>query len=161
MGCDIHCYIEFKEPGSDSWRPFGGRVNPGRNYAMFAALAGVRGEGPEAKGLPGDESWEAESGNRLFLTEDGEGDDEASKDMAAKWVANGSSKYIPDAFNPTWVTHPDWHSHSWATREDWEKALTRASQSYVTGIAFYAVLVLLKFFETQGHQARVVYWFDN
>ena len=42
MGCDIHCYIEYKPAGSDDWSDFGGRINPGRNYDLFAKLAGIR-----------------------------------------------------------------------------------------------------------------------
>jgi hypothetical protein len=83
MGCDIHMVLEKRvkvrdhetwvgvnafpyltvqvyEPkggggystatGSSSW------MVDGRNYALFAALAGVRGEGPPAKGVPDDAS---------------------------------------------------------------------------------------------------------
>lgn len=160
MGCDIHCYIEFKEPGNNGWNPFGGKTYVGRNYAMFAALAGVRGDGPPAKGLPEDIAYEAQGDNRLFITEDGDGDGEARREQAVKWVADGLSKYVPED-NPRWVTHPDWHSHSWATREEWESALTKASTHYVAGIRYYALLAVLRFFESQGIETRVVYWFDN
>jgi hypothetical protein len=68
MGCDIHMVLEERDDefgwvginafhghrdrkGSSSW--------PGatdRHYKRFAALAGVRGEGPEPKGIPDDAS---------------------------------------------------------------------------------------------------------
>jgi hypothetical protein len=75
MGCDIHAVLERKfgdkwigievlrhryafifndEEGAyenDHLRYIGCKAID-RNYALFAALAGVRGEGPEAKGLP-------------------------------------------------------------------------------------------------------------
>jgi hypothetical protein len=67
MGCDIHIHIEYKvgdapwkadkfhEPYEEdgySWvKAFGSR-----NYRLFANLAGVRGSGPEPKGLPEDVS---------------------------------------------------------------------------------------------------------
>lgn len=57
MGCDIHGYIEKQEGDNDDWElvsedeEFGGI----RSYMMFAALAGVRGQGSiikEPQGLP-------------------------------------------------------------------------------------------------------------
>ena len=45
MGCDIHLYIEYKNKKvafdgyKDNWHSFGQRINPGRNYAMFALMA--------------------------------------------------------------------------------------------------------------------------
>lgn len=69
MGCDIHVYIEYKlgdgpwtldkghkvvDEGSykyleDAWAT-------GRDYALFARLAGVRGSGPKPRGVPKDAS---------------------------------------------------------------------------------------------------------
>ncbi len=50
MGCDIHVFIEYsrkpeleKSTGRRFWDNFGARFNPGRDYLMFALLAGVRG----------------------------------------------------------------------------------------------------------------------
>ena len=58
MGCDIHGTIEIKVDGK--WiminrLPFDGPACD-RNYKRFAALAGVRGEGPEPRGIPSDVS---------------------------------------------------------------------------------------------------------
>ena len=67
MGADIHTFIEYKI-GDGPWFPDRHHaIDPefkedgvntcddgGRNYYLFAALAGVRGEGPEPKGLPND-----------------------------------------------------------------------------------------------------------
>ena len=54
MGCDIHGWVERKV--GDKW--VAERELPdaatNRNYERFAALAGVRGDGPEARGLPTD-----------------------------------------------------------------------------------------------------------
>ena len=70
MGCDIHMVLERRI--GDRWlgvNSFSGHhsrwVKPGeydwyspvatsRNYERFAALAGVRGEGPPPRGLPSD-----------------------------------------------------------------------------------------------------------
>lgn len=62
MGCDIHLVVE--KANADGWHLFDtvhpnfsqpyGATGKKRNYQRFAALAGVRGEGPEPKGLPPD-----------------------------------------------------------------------------------------------------------
>jgi len=67
MGCDIHIVLEKKY--NSKWIgvhafPYYESVKKGymfppatdRNYDRFAALAGVRGEGPDPKGLPEDAS---------------------------------------------------------------------------------------------------------
>lgn len=63
MGCDIHTVIERRvakgtNGNPDKWvavaiDPEGSRD---RSYERFAALAGVRGEGPEPLGMPDDAS---------------------------------------------------------------------------------------------------------
>lgn len=76
MGCDIHALIERKVCGK--WvmvnRLNGAGTN--RNYRRFAALAGVRGDGPDAKGLPNDlsesgrlyaDEWEGDAHSHSFL----------------------------------------------------------------------------------------------
>ena len=75
MGADIHGVVEkrVRLDGVDKWVAVSFLRYPDkgkeRNYTRFAALAGVRGDGPRPKGAPGDMS---ESG-RLHLLED-EGD---------------------------------------------------------------------------------------
>ena len=58
MGCDIILYLEYKNPITWNWEPFGYGYNIPRNYIMFAKMAGVRDEGNNtvfnAKGLPED-----------------------------------------------------------------------------------------------------------
>lgn len=54
MGCDIHGWVEKKV--GDRWVGYLPLKDRTRNYARFAALAGVRGEGPDAKGVPDDVS---------------------------------------------------------------------------------------------------------
>jgi hypothetical protein len=71
MGCDIHATLEVKTltgwvcvntyHGHHMAYPCGDRdwslpVTTARNYARFAALAGVRGEGLEPRGVPDDAS---------------------------------------------------------------------------------------------------------
>lgn len=82
MGCDIHIVMEKKH--NDNWvglnafpyvpvkyspealqaikkskaylPPFAGTQARTRNYDLFAALAGVRGDGPDPRGMPDDAS---------------------------------------------------------------------------------------------------------
>jgi len=58
MGCDIHLTLETKV--KDKWIMVNRLTDynkvKGRNYRRFAALAGVRGDGPDALGIPEDVS---------------------------------------------------------------------------------------------------------
>lgn len=68
MGCDIHLFLEKRYKGRwvmvDDFRytqdyhsgTYAAREAKQRNYKRFAALAGVRGEGPEPVGWPEDAS---------------------------------------------------------------------------------------------------------
>ena len=125
MGCDIHCYVEYKNKAIDRWSPFGGAINPGRNYDIFAKLAGVRnynGVKPvaERRGMPDDAAYVARYANVLFVTTS-PGEEYVTPGQAAMWVASGSSKYVGD--ENQWVTHPDWHSHSWLTTQEFAHAI--------------------------------------
>lgn len=59
MGADIHVVLEVStgDPRRP-WREADGLRDAAtnRNYSLFAALAGVRGDGPEPRGLPDDTS---------------------------------------------------------------------------------------------------------
>ena len=61
MGCDIHMLIERRDDQGrwHMWTQVFGEAARERNYKRFAALAGVRGDGPDAKGLPIDLSEDA------------------------------------------------------------------------------------------------------
>lgn len=67
MGCDIHGTVEKKV--GDRWvmvdRLHYSHPTTRRNYERFAALAGVRGDGPEPKGIPPDVS----ESTKLYIEE--------------------------------------------------------------------------------------------
>ena len=75
MGCDIHICVEKKHNGK--WvmvNRIDGRARM-RNYERFAALAGARGKGPAARGLPEDipesaqmfvDEWEGDGHNHSW-----------------------------------------------------------------------------------------------
>jgi len=78
MGCDIHAAVEKKV--GDHWVMIDRLEYPQkaveRNYKRFSALAGVRGTGPDPKGLPEDisesaklfvEEWEGDGHSHSFL----------------------------------------------------------------------------------------------
>jgi hypothetical protein len=161
MGCDIHCYMEYRRPSGDRWLPFGARINPGRNYRIFGRLAGVRREQePHVKprGLPADVGWRAQDDAWIFIHEDG-GEDSCKPEDAARWAAQGL-KYRNDRDGkPTWIENPDWHSHSWATPTEWEVAISHPEDG--DEIEYRAMLHALRYFESSGYEARVVFWFDN
>lgn len=164
MGCDIHCYIEFRRRGDrDNW---GGwpRINPGRNYGAFGRLAGVRGQvGPivPPRGLPSDLSFHARHDNELYIcNEPTEGC--VTAETAKHYFEKCGSKYIMRDGKPIWVTHPDWHTHSWLTADEWEAAITFKSHFVQSaGDEYEAILAVMRFFESRGYDTRVVFWFDN
>jgi len=59
MGCDIHVHVEYKADGK--WYHYN-HPNVGRNYELFAKMAGVRDQGNigpivQPRGLPDDVSF--------------------------------------------------------------------------------------------------------
>jgi hypothetical protein len=124
MGCDIHCYIEYKRAnheGWNNWSSFGGRINPGRDYTMFRLLAGVRSYDNievKPKGLPENCGYSVNNDNYLYITES-VGENYATAERAKYYVEKCGCKYRMGAEGtPTWVSQPDWHSHSWMTTKE-------------------------------------------
>lgn len=138
MGCDIHGWVEVNRGGK--WVAFVEFTNKARerNYARFAALAGVRGEGPEALGFPEDaadttrlhfESWQGDAHSASFLP------------MAAAWMlwrgTDPEQLPVEEHKFRTRQDHPLWYY--FGIDEDWLAA---------AGIA-------------KPQDMRVVFWFDN
>lgn len=168
MGCDIHCYIEYKNKDSDKdfWQYFGGRINPGRNYLLFSKLAGVRGGEDAApkyppRGMPNTPARESFSGNVMYISEE-EGEGHIDKKTAERWVASECSRYQYNSLgNPVWVTNPDWHSHSWLLTHELEEVLGSVVPLEIVGVEYAAILAAMKAIESRGFTARLVFWFDN
>lgn len=157
MGCDIHCYIEYKPTGYDRWFSFGGRINPGRNYALFAKMAGVRNYDEvipvsQPKGFPNDASSKADGDHWLYIS-DVEMEGCCTFEQAERFVQMGSRYQDKEK---TFVSHPDWHSHSWLTPDEFEQAIFESSEAQ-----YRAILAAMRSFERDGHQSRLVFWFDN
>lgn len=191
MGCDIHLYIEYKEKDQTRWGNFGGYINPGRNYWMFGAMAGVRAthiNGFEPKGIPNDLGSSSSSDYWKFIIEDESDDSEyASINQAQRWRESGCSRiYEPDKpLLHNRVSDPDAHSESWLTSEEYETAIglylkaegyqfegkllnspdgiiKHAENDIIKSISeYWAILAAMKCFEAQGFETRIVFWFDN
>ena len=143
MGCDIHLAIEYSyfndRDGTPYWVGFGGRINPGRDYLMFNAMAGVRGDSItqfEPRGKPaGHISYTAEN----MLSPYNEEMDE----------------HVDDT---------DLHSLSWLTDDEYAQcyAVRMLSSEYgPPGVPWEVLLVTLNAFKERGLQCRVVFAFDN
>jgi hypothetical protein len=106
----------------------------GRNYAFFAALAGVRGDGPEPKGVPDDAS-------ELALLE------------VEGWDAGGHSH--------SWDTLEQF-LFRWVTVQRGDEEISSAFQALFVGDKTGGLLQkLAQYYTDQGEEYRVVYWFDN
>lgn len=140
MGCDIHPYVEVRQQEGwqkvhdifenayfreddplDDWnRPTSDRPYFGRNYTLFAILAGVRNYHEvspiaQPRGVPPDVSSGILGEYTLRILEPGD-DPElpgmCSMEDAVRLVANKSSSWVREG---EIITHPDWHSASWFT----------------------------------------------
>ena len=169
MGCDIHGYIEFRNPERNPkrWEPMGGQLWLERNYLMFGLLAGVRDGGAmhiPPRGIPGDLGWEADEDYHLYISEvaDDRGKSCTQTD-ALSWVASGLSVWTNAG--RTRISNPDWHTPSWLTTAEYAEALRRYTQEYDSpyrlGVTFAAALGAMIAAEEHGCQARLVFWFDN
>jgi hypothetical protein len=171
MGCDIHAYIEYKDPKYDWWDSFATGINPGRNYTMFGLMAkGVRSDyndGFIPKGLPENLAYVTESDNRLYITNNRDGSRTCTLDDAEKFKEYGCKVINNKEGKPTWVTHPDWHTHSWLTIDEFEKALnTYYKKAEIEGysgklIEYESILAVMKRLKELDCETRLVFWFDN
>lgn len=161
MGCDIHCYIEYRQAGESRWQSFGGRINPGRNYVLFGYLAGVRAMGPpivEPRGMPPDAGWNSIDDNTLWISET-EHEGYTTPERAAYYVEKCGSAYVSDKQR---VTHPDWHTHSWMTAKEWEQAVTLTKKKeWKWGLPEMMAITACLYELAKYGESRVVFWFDN
>lgn len=130
MGCDIHPFIDYDDFITREGEPwvscFAGRVDLGRNYTLFALMAGVRydenrmdGKLPlfEPRGLPANVSWKVREEYYRFIEDDSTWERAVSSTDAERWVKAGYSTYSDDE---KYVSGPDWHSASWLNADELE-----------------------------------------
>lgn len=185
MGADIHMFVEYRnkeraqedktEGRKPYWYAYGGRVNPGRNYTLFAVLAGVRGQYDDSfdpKGILEKDEMGCISGREAHLyildkpTSEIHEEGCCYREQAEKWAQYGR-RIIKDK----WIEHPNWHSHTWMSIEELEEAFNRY-KAHATSewgrevtdvpVEYRALLASMKALEDGGeNEVRVVFWFDN
>lgn len=162
MGCDIHCYVEYKRKDSTHWNSFGERINPGRNYTLFGLLAGVRGDDSPlyaVRGIPSDMGYYAASDYWLYISHDSKDQEgNCSPEQAEKYIQYGSH-YSADS---TRVSHPDWHSHSWLSITEFATVLDRyhTIPLHPSAVEYRALLAAMRVLNEE-YDVRIVFWFDN
>lgn len=139
MGCDIHCHIEEFTPPREGKKNRNGDqaqgysfgvahfVNLGRNYRLFALMAGVRNDPlnpvtpvADPKGVPATVAFRTQRAYSVRVEDQADDEGEAvTKETAQQWVDNGYSVWMND--DHTLVSGPDWHTASWLTIEELEK----------------------------------------
>lgn len=179
MGCDIHCYVEYRNPPNpatpDEQSYWGGfpRINPGRDYQLFGYIAGVRGEGPalvELRGLPpGAGSYHRQSDYWRIVDDTlADHDGFVTRKSAESWVASGCSVWEDDTHKR--VSDPDIHSHTWLTPAEFEAAVNMPMPPlkiggrvfpYERSVEYHGLVALMKAIEARGKEVRIVIWFDN
>jgi hypothetical protein len=186
MGCDIHCYVEYTNKKDDDatseWRSFLPRVNPGRDYLLFANIAGVRVDNinpvVELRGVPEDAGWRAKWDNYYIINdEDAERCEDHDENRyvrlatAKEWESYGYSKIVyGTGKSDPYIQSPDHHSHTWLTVDELEEALNRTdnhperSKSLGFGkvdAEYRALVAAMRVLEENGFRTRMVIWFDN
>lgn len=192
MGCDCHMYVEHrpKEKKRDydkEWDSFGARINPGRNYALFDAIAGVRGNELQLfkpRDIPDDLAYHASGDYWLYINylhPDAEWEGSTSPSRAESYINSGcrtKGSFEPTLSQqgdviteigaehrgkPTHVEHPDWHTHTWLTPQEFAAALDKVegSSDWGVGAKYWALLAAMQELERRGEEVRIVIWFDN
>ena len=182
MGADIHVYVEYRNKKEAKrlesigekpyWHSFGGELNPGRNYTMFAVLAGVRGnfeDSFDAKGkIPFDlMGMAAKHDLYAFITEeDSDNGEHVSRENAKKYAETFRCAIV----NDTWVEKPYYHSHSWMDVKELKKAfkiyLKYAKEEWgekaEVPLEWQAILSAMETLEDgKKNEVRIVFHFDS
>ena len=165
MGADIHLYAEMRLP-SGSWvcvRDLNSAIrNQGlrsyeegksvpshsywrlcdRNYALFAALAGVRGEGPKPKDLPEDVSeyvqywadrWDGDAHSHSWCT---------AQEFMTAWIRVGR-----DINNPS--------------VSEYHKIALESGMNHAVLAFMWEMCSVDSEISSDANDYRFVFWFDN
>lgn len=137
MGCDIHLVLEKKwtdHKGRTKWVGIPMERCPRtRNYHRFGLLAGVRGDGPDARGLPDDAS-------------------DLARMEIERWDGDGHSH--------SWCPLREFVQACLASEHDPEKMLDAEDPRTKDPFCHYFGLEF--FWGDDGpDNYRVVFWFDN
>lgn len=169
MGCDIHMYVEYKPSDESSWYSFGREINPGRDYDLFTAIAGVRGDARDAavqaRGLPDDLGYSANKDAFLSVLTADEADKYPEPPEGCCTAAQAKQWGMPLLTGKSgrqYIHQPDWHGHSWLTPTELELCLMRVkNEGSEASDEYYALLASMQELERRDNEVRVVFWFDN
>ena len=133
MGADIHCYVEYKYPNShEAWTSFGQHINPGRNYALFERIAGVRGAPDRAivapRGTPDNLGYYAHEDWKI--------------------ASNPSSGY----HTPSWLTLKEFAR----VLAEYEVTFDETAP-----VEYRALCAAMQCLTTAPAKVRLVFWFDS
>ncbi len=136
MGCDIHEYLERKK-GNGEWSCVEEHCNNlCRNYSFFSLLAGVR------------------------MDEHSRGEHLEPKGFPEDACIDAKKHYYFDLE----LAEPNWgyYAPSWVTTEELEWVVKQYCRGEsADGCDFYDLLQVMKKYEANGYDCRLVFWFDN
>jgi len=178
MGCDIHVYVEYRITPTAPWQAAPEHINvkedeeyervnsvdsTGRNYELFAALAGVRGDGPDAKGLPDNvsdlirlaaEQWDGDGHSHSYYSLD-----------EFEEILKQTCDYL-DWSDKCETAFWEWNDYDYHGKD----GKSKPPQDYVTLINYCRKLqkevsqiddILLGGQAGTTAEIRIVFWFDN
>ena len=171
MGCDIHLHLEYcvygtPTDGSPKYWSYMGELHPGRNYDVFAGMAGVRGHFDytvEPKGYPEDISWwtASEIFKVVVADEDVEWDHHVGKTQADQYVNLRWSVPVKVGQELTkYITNPTYHTPSWLSTEEYGSVIRRVGKENA-GVGFVGILAMMESMANAGVECRLVFAFDN
>lgn len=178
MGCDIHLMAEIKHSKDNYWQTALNQPYLGRNYTLFALIAGVRGyfeESLEPKGFPNDASYATVAEYTLEI------DRQIRSEDAKQMVEEGHSRYLSNYQ----IVHPDFHSATYLSLEELKEIIKIANNKIYEEILheseeygletpevenylhpYRALIEYLNYYDNLkiddgSYECRVVIWFDN
>jgi hypothetical protein len=164
MGCDIHGYIEFRKPGRQKWELAFQDTLGGRDYSLFAILAGVRGVPPKPLNGLEQAHWQAKG---IPIFEFG----------VARGLPDDLSEHMKIQWNPEYYHNPSYGDLSvvkfWAWMDEQEKMREAGWMDEEHGPGTYdeeyggiesmmqSSISMMEKLEAKGYETRLVFWFDS
>lgn len=175
MGCDIHGFLEVSHfEGAACAALFAGEAYLPRDYAVFDALAGVRGNRDRPplfapRGLPLDISEAAFENFFSFVIDEAD----VSLWRGYNWVTIdevSTTDRFPMEIKPSgmrskhgYVPNPDWHTPSYLLIDEIHAALAHAgiTEGQLAPEWRFTIDTLSNAQRQLAKRARLVFWFDN
>jgi hypothetical protein len=169
MGTDITCFIEYALDGNHGpfFTAFAEVFLP-RDYTLFGALAGVRGETTPLyapRGFPRDASASAEERHYVWVIDpasetEWKGEPFMPRDEAEQLIARGFS--YSDAARDR-LAHPDWQEASWLTLAEVREALAHSQVELASCSPEFTLTMQIceQLDRTFPLGCRLVFWFSS